>query len=179
MHSKDEIRKKAKALRKKLDIQKISDIIIKNLISLDEYKKAKIIFCYNSFGDEICTQELFKDSAKNWLIPKVEGDNLLICPYDKNCLKKSQWGIYEPTTESKIDLACIDLIILPALAADKTGARLGYGKGFYDKILKKIKKNAQKIILISEELLIEGIPQEKHDEKCDLIITQKGIYKTT
>ncbi len=174
---KNEIRIYAKNLRQTLNIQDLSKKIQKNLFSLEEYKKALNIMTYYSFGDEARTVEFFNDKTKNWFIPKIEKTDLKICPYDEEKLCKNKYNIFESTLKPLEDISLIDMIIIPCLAADKNGYRIGYGKGFYDRFLSKLKHNPVKIALVFSPLLYDSIFPEKYDISCDIIITDKEIYR--
>ena len=93
--------------------------------------------------------------------------------YDKNTLIKNKFGIYEPIDGYPNTPNEHDIVIIPALAADKTFNRVGYGGGFYDKYLRDIQ--CLKIILIPDVLLEKNIPHETHDIKSDMIITENQI----
>ena len=174
--NKAEIRKFAKEYRKTLNCEELSKKIHVNLFSTKEWKEAKNIFCYFSIKNEIDTQNLLSIKEKNWYIPKISGKKLLICPYDKYKLKPNKFGILESeTTPVTADL--IDTIIIPALAADKNGYRIGYGGGYYDRFLKDKKNNIIKIVLLYSDLLFDNIENDKFDQKCNLIVTDKEIYK--
>ena len=174
---KNDLRKLAKEKRCNLNIEQISSKVKNILFSCSEYKNAKNILCYYSFGNEICTVDYFNDKSKNWYLPKIEGDNLLVCKYEPDNLKKNQYGILEPINEPIKNLSILDLIIIPALCADKKGYRLGYGKGFYDRFLKKLNSAPVKIVLTCEDLLFDDVCPESFDEKCDIIVTDKEKYK--
>ena len=91
-------------------------------------------------------------------------------------LKQGKYGIYEPYGQ-KIKPDIIDLIIIPALMADKRGFRLGYGGGYYDKFFNTNNTSVTKVIFIPQELVIKELPIEPHDIKVDFLITQTQIYK--
>lgn len=173
--NKQEIREFAKEFRKKIDSEKKSKQIHNNLFLLKEWQNAKNIFCYYSIGKEVETHNLLKIQEKNWYLPRIEGNELLICPYKNSHLKENKYKIPEPTTKA-VENNKIDLIIIPALAADKRGYRIGYGGGYYDRFLSKC-KNQTRIILIYSELIFESIEKEVFDEKCDIIVTENEIHK--
>ena len=125
---------------------------------------------YYPLKDEVNLLDLIKDNSKNFYLPKINNQNLLCCPYNKNDeLYESCFKTKEPKTNS-IDKHLIDLIIIPALAVDKDNYRLGFGGGFYDRFLANI--NAYKIVCIPKDFVLETIYPEKHDIKIDLIITE-------
>ncbi len=176
INKKIELRKKAKQIRKSLDINEISKRITDKLLNLPEYKISKNIFSYHSFKDEVDTLNLFQDTSKNWFIPRVHENHLLVCEYDKNLLVENCFGIKESMKEHS-DSANLDIVILPGLMADKSGNRLGYGKGYYDRFLSSLSHSPKKILLLPEELLIDELPIEEHDYKCEIIITQHNVYR--
>lgn len=167
--SKTELRKWAKEERKKLDIESLSVELIKKLKSTSEYKQAKNIMIFYPLKSEVNLLKLLEDSTKNFYLPKIDGQNLLCCPYqDGDELCESCFRTKEPITSS-VDKGLIDLVILPALAVDKNNYRLGYGGGFYDRFLEGA--NVVKIVCIPKEFIIKSISPEKHDIKIDKIIT--------
>lgn len=177
MKSKQELRKIAKQIRQTLNIELISLNIKKKLLTLPEYSVSKNVFTYYSFKDEIYTIDFFKDKEKNWFVPKIDKDDLLVCEYCSESLVENSFGIKEPNTTTIKNTDSIDMVILPALMADRKGNRLGYGKGFYDRFLNSLQHSPTKVLLLPEELLKDDIPSEAHDCKSDLIITQCNIYR--
>ena len=71
----------------------------------------------------------------------------------------------------------LDLILLPCVSASRSGERLGYGGGFYDRYLPKTK--AFRALLIRERLLSDDIPREAHDQPVDAVITEAGVFRRT
>lgn len=154
--------------------------IFKNLISLNSYKRAKKIFIYIGFGSEINTKSLIEimlKEGKEVFVPKVLEEEMIALKITSlNNLIESKFKILEPIGEkSDIDGEEFDLIIMPGVAFDRSGNRIGYGKGYYDKYLKDIKSDIKKIALAYELQLIEEIETEEHDLKVDSIITENEI----
>lgn len=174
---KKDLRKKCKDIRKNLNINEISLNIQNLLFSTEEYKNAKNILTYYSFKDEVSTIELLKDNSKKWFLPRINEQDLIICNYDNESLIKNSFGIFEPCTNPIDDLKKIDLVILPGLACDYRGNRMGYGKGFYDRFLSKLEHKATKILLLPEELIFENLYPANHDVPVDIVITQNRIVK--
>lgn len=169
MSDKKLLRKEAKQIRKSLDIQKISAFLVEKLRKTREYGQAKNVLIYYPLDNEINLLALLNDSDKNFYLPKIDGQELLCCPFkegDKTCL--SCFKTCEPLTEP-CEKSIIDLVILPALACDKNNYRLGYGGGFYDRFLKDY--NGKKAVCLPSELIVETIYPEEHDIPVDLIIT--------
>ena len=166
---KKNLRKWAKAERKKLDIRRISRNFVEKLKNTDKYKAAKNIMIYYPLEFEVNLLELLDDKTKNFYLPKINGENMECCPFNKNSkLTKSCFNTQEPCTEP-CDKEKLDLIIVPALACDKNNYRLGYGGGFYDRFLKDL--NVKTITCIPKQLRVENIFPEKHDIPINLIIS--------
>ena len=172
MTNKESLRVWAKNERLKLDIIQISSDFVKKIKNLYEYKQAKNIMIYYPVRHEVNLLELLKDKSKNFYLPKIDGENMCCCSYkegDKTCLSK--FKTCEPLTDS-CDKNLIDLVIVPALAVDKNGYRLGYGGGFYDRFLADFK--GVKLVCVPQTLVVDSIYPEKHDIKMDIVIMQAG-----
>lgn len=166
MDSKSNLRKKAKELRKSLNIEKISNEICTKIRNLEEYNSAKNIMIFYPMKYEIDLRDLLKDN-KNFYLPKTNGENILVCPYSNN-LQKSAIGVMEPKTEP-INPNKLDLVFVPALMADKEGYRLGYGGGYYDRFLSKY-PDIIAVLPIPKALLTDKLPHDIFDIKTHIII---------
>ena len=173
---KNQLRQKAKLIRKQLDVKILSKQVINHLLNSDVYKNSKNILCYHSIGSEVCTHELFNDKTKNWYLPRINGDVLDVCTYSDELVCKNNFKVLEPETETINDLSFIDLIIIPCVCADKNGYRLGYGKGYYDKLLSLFGKTTKKVILTYSDLFFESVFPEEFDEKANIVITDKNVF---
>ena len=111
-------------------------------------------------------------------IPRVENDHLANFYFESDSqLKKNKWGIQEPAFGVSTPTEKIDLVIVPLLAFDKKGSRLGYGKGFYDKFLSTCRSNCKKIGLSFFEPYLELIPVDQHDLPLDAVITPSQVFE--
>ena len=159
-----------------------SDLRILNaLLSLDEYKKASVIFAYASKGSEADTFGIIKralDDNKAVALPKCKsgGEMDFYFINSLNDLEPGCFGVLEPKASLKRADSPEGLCIVPALAYSKGGIRLGYGKGYYDRFLPRFKGIAAG--LCHHRLLTDKLPFYSTDYKVSLIITDKGIYIT-
>lgn len=170
MDNKSDLRKKAKTIRKDLDIEFISKQITSKIINFEKFKKSQHIMLFYPLENEINILDLLNQEGKTFYLPRINDVTLECCSFKKNDkLKDSVFKTKEPTTDS-INPNILDLIFVPALMVDKNNYRLGYGKGYYDRFLEKTK--ATTIIPIAKELIIDKLPIEPHDKKVDYIITQ-------
>lgn len=155
----------AKEERKKYSCD---DILVKKLVQTSEYKLAKTVMLFYPLKDEVNLLSLLKDKTKKFYLPKIDGENLLCCPYEENnTLCESCFKTKEPLTNP--DGVKPDIVIVPALAVDKNNYRLGYGGGFYDRFLSKIK--TFKIVCIPKEFIVDTVYPEEFDIPVDLVIT--------
>lgn len=170
MFEKNKLRNWAKNIRKNLQMKEISTQLVDLTRQNGIYQKAENVMLFYPTEFEVDLRGLFDDD-KNFYLPKVDGQNLLVCPYCKE-LKKSAFGIYEPCSKP-VNPEILDLVIVPALMCDKNGYRLGYGGGFYDRFIKKYGNNFKTICLIPKELLIESLPIDDFDQKTDIVIESR------
>ena len=135
------------------------------------FKNAVTILLYYSLPDEVNTHELIERwyKTKKIILPVVVGEKLELREYNgKKSLTKGSYNILEPTTELFTDLDKLDLVIIPGVAFDKKGCRLGRGKGYYDRLLPQIK--SYKIGICFPFQLYDSIPTEEFDIKMDEVI---------
>lgn len=158
-------------------------VMDKNIIfSLKEkefYKNSKNIFIYLGFGSEIDTMSYIQDfinDGKHIFIPRIDiktkkMEAVEITSLDG--LKENKYGILEPdNNKEEFYKNNLELIILPGVAFDHSGRRIGYGGGYYDRYLEDIDKRIIKVALIYDFQLLENVPAEEHDIKADYIITE-------
>lgn len=173
MDNKIELRRFAKDLRKSLDVSGISRNITDNILSSDWYKKAENVMLFYPLADEVDLLSLISQE-KNFYIPRVNGDNIEICPYNSGDeLFISELGIMEPQTH-EVNKSLIDIIFTPALMIDKNFYRLGYGGGYYDRLLNGY--TGMKVGVVAEDLFVENLPVESYDVQLDCVVTEKKVY---
>ncbi|QZE13713.1 5-formyltetrahydrofolate cyclo-ligase [Halosquirtibacter laminarini] len=147
-------------------------ITLSKLKKNSSFQNAQNILMFWSLPDEINTHDFIRNEAKskNIFLPVMVGDSLHIAPYttDEELDDKNTFGVYEPSLSNSISLNKMDLIIIPGVAFDSTGARLGRGKGYYDRLLTKF--DGTKIGLGLYFQKINKVPVEKHDQQMSFII---------
>lgn len=174
MITKKELRKKAKEIRRSLDMQELSDKIVKNIKENEVYQKACHVMFFYPLKHEVNLLGLLDDD-KEFYLPKVQGEELLVCPYKQGDeLVVAEFDTQEPLT-APINPDILDVIFVPALMIDKNNYRLGYGGGFYDKFLSKHARNSTKIVAIPSTLIVDMLPFEAFDEKIGVTICEKSI----
>lgn len=173
----DEILKKRNSLSEEDRLNK-SKKIKDSLFKLEEYKKAKNVMFFVSFGSEVHTHEMIKEALKSKIVivPKVLNHQIepsIIMDLD-NLIPTGKFSILEPIELMKIAYKSIDLILVAGIAFDREGYRLGYGLGYYDKFLAKLPK-ALKIGLCFDFQIAGKLPREEHDVSVDMVVTDKEV----
>lgn len=185
--TKAKLRKVYKSLRKNLSEDQIENLSLKianQILNLPVWNHEFYhIFLSISEQKEINTEyllHLLSGKDKHIVISKSDFSTLEMTHYlltDNTKIKKNQWHIPEPTNGINIDPNQIDVVFVPLLAFDKSGHRVGYGKGFYDRFLANCKPEVLKIGLSffqSEEQIIDAI---ESDIQLDYCVTPEFIYK--
>ncbi|MDR1585660.1 MAG: 5-formyltetrahydrofolate cyclo-ligase [Prevotellaceae bacterium] len=175
--NKQEIRAMMTARKKAYNAVEIRDKSVKIILRLketEEFRRAKSILLYWSMPGEVYTHDLAVETiaGKSVFLPVVSGNNLLIREFTGvGDLKEGQaFSILEPAPNAKeADIADIDLALVPGLAFDLKGGRLGRGKGYYDKLLSCA--NLYKIGVCFDFQLLDKIPCDEHDVLMDKVIT--------
>ncbi|MBO4589118.1 MAG: 5-formyltetrahydrofolate cyclo-ligase [Bacteroidales bacterium] len=150
-----------------------SRAIMSKVEELDRFREAKVVLLYWSMEDEVQTHDFVEKwyKSKTILLPCVDGDDLRLRQYTgADCMREGeQFGIGEPTGEEYTDLESVDAIIVPGVAFDKEGHRMGRGRGFYDRLLKST-PNAYKIGVCFDFQMVENVPVEPHDVMMDRVV---------
>ena len=168
--------------------------IEKRLFSLDEFRKAGSILLYVSFRSEVNTMNCLEDIVslgKVLVLPRVDLKHKRLRLFkikDVSELSPGYMGILEPLIkkEREVSLNTVDLVIIPGTGFDITGSRIGYGGGYYDRLLSyeskqlaRVEKHIMTIALAFEEQIGNKIPIEPHDIKVDVIVTEKRTIRCT
>lgn len=184
---KQAIRKRVRAEREALpaDIRAAhSAAITQRLLQLPEYREAGTVLGYMNFGAEFAS-ELFAERAladgKRLLLPKVNHHtnhlDLYFVDDFENQLAQGLWGIREPVVERCERLNAlneVEFALLPGVAFTREGARLGYGGGFYDKLLAGMTHRPALVAAAFALQIVEQLPQEATDIKVERIVTELG-----
>lgn len=183
--TKEEIRKyildKRNALSGK-ERSEASKTIAKKLYELEAFKSAANIFLYSSFGSEVDTKpitERLLSEGKAVALPRCTDDKNMVFHYIDSLddLKSGYKRILEPDEKSPMALSEPDIIIVPGVAFDANMNRIGYGRGYYDRVFKAIPLYVPKIALAFDVQIADEIPYETLDETMDIIITQTRVYE--
>ncbi|MGN0459088.1 MAG: 5-formyltetrahydrofolate cyclo-ligase [Eubacterium sp.] len=180
--TKGELRQKCLSLRKELKNKtELDEKIISNLLNSDLYKNAQTVLSYASLKNEIDTDCLISTALKDGkrvCVPLCESKEGIMSFYYINSLDElsvGMFGIREPNAQKCVRAEKFEnaLIVLPGLAFDLNGNRLGYGKGYYDRFLQIHPLNS--VGLCYNSLIVDYIPTDEYDQRVSNIITDSRI----
>jgi 5-formyltetrahydrofolate cyclo-ligase len=184
---KTQIREQAHANRKaQLDKEPLSETIVRKFMALPEYAAASTVMFYVDVRTEVRTRHSLPGAlghGKRIVVPYcVDGELELFLLEDMDELSIGMYKILEPKSElrdapgKRIAVKELDLVMVPGVAFDRRGARMGHGMGYYDKLLEHARPDAPLAALAFECQLFPEIPTQEHDVFMDKIITEKEIY---
>ena len=180
---KDEIRKQILEKRSNLSLEEVdkkSELIIENLTPY--LKNAQNIMIFTDMKNEVRITKLIElYPEKNFFISKIvnsKNREMKINKYNDNELVLHKFGYYESSSDDFYDEKILDIVIVPALAFDSSKNRIGFGGGYYDTFLNKVRgknKNTLFIGVCYDFQMIEEVPIEGHDITLDLVINESEV----
>ena len=185
---KNQLREQAHANRNaQPDKDEISQRICATFAALPEYAAAKTVLFYVDVRSEVRTRHYLSTAlthGKKIVVPwcNDQGELELFHLESVDELTIGMYRILEPRPElrsppaKQITPQELDLVMVPGVAFDRTGARMGHGKGYYDKLLQHARHDAPLVALAFECQLFPEIPTAPHDIFMDKIITEKAVY---
>lgn len=155
-------------------------LIQQAFVALPVFAMAHVVALYSSIGGEVETGEVLEEALKEGkivLFPVVCGDHLrFIRVSDSSEMVEGAFGIAEPcVTGEAYAPENADLVVVPGVAFDRTGKRIGFGKGYYDKALHHLEGSGKLVGFCYDFQLVDEIVAEPHDVAVDVIITEKRV----
>ena len=178
------LRARCRALRDAMTAQAVAAVsgrIYQRLVEWPVFQQAHTVMAYMAFGNEISLLPLMDQSCdKRWVIPRTvtePGPHLILHRYDPARLVRHRFGMLEPDVSLPvIEPGELDLVLVPGLAFDRRGYRLGFGGGFYDRFLPHV--TAGKVGIVAQVLLVEHVPNDRFDQRVDYVASESGISAT-
>lgn len=180
---KDEIRTRMRARKTLLDDgerRTAASDVFGMLERLAAFMMADRVLMYHSLPDELSTHDFLDKwhGRKHMYLPRVNGVDLDILPYERTRTHLGAFRIEEPDGDDLTDVADIDLIVVPAVAYDRAGRRVGRGKGYYDRLLATARAVTVGVAY-DFQLLDDDIETEEHDVSVDYVITPRGVIRVS
>jgi len=189
MTDKKEIRKRILQLRNAMTPEAIatkSDEIVRRLTGLPEIRDASILMVFLSFGSEVRTDGIIRwgwENEKRIVVPRCRPEERRLTPCllsEFSELETGHYGIREPKAAlvRAVPAGEIDVVLVPAVAFDRRGCRVGYGGGYYDRFLPEVPKGVRIGAAFACQIVSE-IPADPHDIPVDRFVTEEGIVSPT
>jgi 5-formyltetrahydrofolate cyclo-ligase len=159
----------------------LSAAIQARLLGLEEFHRASLVHCYaGAKANEVRTDRILAETlrtGRRLAVPRVEGDDLVHHEIRSVTeLFPSRFGLLEPDPGApRVEPEEIDLVVVPGLAFDLTGNRLGFGKGYYDRFLTRVR--AVKGALLYTLQIVDRVPADGRDVAVDLLVTERGVER--
>jgi 5-formyltetrahydrofolate cyclo-ligase len=159
------------------------------LIGSEPFQRAGLILLYQAFRGEVSTEQIAAAAVaagKGLALPRVQREprKLFLHAYagDPTTLAAGAYGIAEPRPEwPEVEYRAVDLVVVPGVAFDRQGGRLGYGGGYYDRLLPGIRAANPGAVLLGlafDLQVIDRLPSDAHDIPVDAIATERGFQMT-
>ncbi|MFH1921951.1 MAG: 5-formyltetrahydrofolate cyclo-ligase [Planctomycetota bacterium] len=185
---KRQIREQSEANRRaQPNREEASRVICEKFAALSEFAAAETVMCYVDMRSEVRTRPFLATAlggSKRIVVPYCHGDRLgLFLLKSMEELAVGTFKVLEPKRElralddRRVDPSRLDLVMVPGVAFDRRGARLGHGRGYYDRLLAGVRPNTALVALAFECQLFPEIPTEPHDVYMNKVITEKTIYQ--
>lgn len=155
----------------------------KHFLGAQSYLAARSIGFYAAFDNEVDTRFVFERARKDGKIsafPRVRGRGEMVYLQEHNFekMKPNQWGIPEPEPGSEVmAIEELDLVLVPGVAFDNTGRRIGHGGGYYDRLLSKIAPRTLTVGFAYRFQVLDSLPCDEHDRRVKRIVTEQGFLK--
>lgn len=188
--TKKNIRKKFARARKQIAdgpvlTQEITANFKKLLKMLTKTDKNCLVGTYFPIQNEVSLLPLMEwmdEIGLLYALPKVihydNRDMIFVACTLRDPMQKNSFGIFEPITSEAVEP---NILIIPALAVDSSGIRIGYGHGYYDKYISKLRSSGKNLVVIGacfEQQISENpLPKEVHDQALNFIVTERKIYR--
>ncbi|MCR9211059.1 MAG: 5-formyltetrahydrofolate cyclo-ligase [bacterium] len=184
---KQEVREAAQAARREqTDKDGLSRLIVDTVTQLPSYREAACVMWYIDVRSEVRTRHALPaaiDSGKKVVVPFcVDGELELFHLESMSELSEGMYTILEPREElrgvaaKRVRSNDPDIVLVPGVAFDRQGARVGHGKGYYDKLLGNVRSDASLIALAFECQVVDSVPLQTHDIRMDMVVTENHVY---
>jgi 5-formyltetrahydrofolate cyclo-ligase len=153
--------------------------VARNVLALPAIVEATTVMAFSSFGSEVDTGPIIERLARagrRVALPRVEGRVIVPVAYRSgDPVKPSSFGAVEPAEGEAIAPGEIDVVIVPGLAFDRSGHRVGYGRGFYDRFLGRLGPDAHTVGVCFSIQLVDEVPHGRGDRPVELVVTEQGL----
>jgi 5-formyltetrahydrofolate cyclo-ligase len=157
-----------------------SERIVERVLALPEVGAARTVMAFWSFGSEVQTAALIQrlhEAGKRVVLPRiVEGEIAAVTYAPGDPVAATSFGAMEPVGAELVSAEDVDGVIVPGVAFDRRGGRVGYGGGFYDRLLSRA-PSAPAVAVAFDVQLVDGVPRGRSDSRVDVIVTEDEVIR--
>lgn len=165
----------AKARRAALEREALSARVVAALLEWPPYQQAEHVLAYAAFGSELELDALYADPGKVFYLTRASRAELSVHPLAGG-LERHRYGFWQPAAGAlPVSPEQIDLALVPGLAFDRAGERLGYGQGFYDRLLPRLRPAAPRVGVVAGALIVPRLPSAPHDVPMTHLASEDGV----
>ena len=166
----------AKEVRSNLNVQEVSGRVTHHLSAWQPFQNAKHVLIYLAFGSEVDLAPLVKLEKTFYITRTWETDRDLTVHRLDGGLEPHPYGYSQPTSTSpEVDPQKVELALVPGLCFDRRGTRLGYGLGYYDRLLPKLRRDVPLIGITADALTVSKLPKDDFDVPMTHLVTETGV----
>jgi 5-formyltetrahydrofolate cyclo-ligase len=159
-----------------------SGAIVERLLALPEAVDARTVMAFWSFGSEVDTAPLISrllDDGRTVALPRTEGPEIVPVTYQRgDPVRPTAYGAMEPPFGRVLGAEELDLVVVPGIAFDGSGNRLGYGRGFYDRLLSRRRPGVPAVAIAFGMQVVDAVPSGGADRRVDAIVTENEVIRT-
>ena len=156
--------------------------IIERLLALPETVDARTVMAFWSFGSEVDTAPLIHrllDEGRTVALPRTEGPDIVPVTYERgDPVRSTAYGAMEPPLGRVLGADELDLVVVPGVAFDRGGNRIGYGRGFYDRLLSGRRRDVPAVAIAFGIQVVDAVPIGGADRRIDAIVTEDKVIRT-
>ncbi|MGA8681704.1 MAG: 5-formyltetrahydrofolate cyclo-ligase [Acidimicrobiales bacterium] len=184
MTSKEALRLEMRRLRREIpaeERERRGRRITASVLLLPEIRGARVVLAFSSFGSEVPTEELLaalEEAGVTVLLPYVTGGDMFATEYHEgDALVRTTYGPREPALRRPVEPGRIEAVVVPGLAFDRGGGRLGYGGGYYDRFLRQLPDSTALIGIAFADQVVDEVPLSTDDVKVYLVVTEEEVVR--
>lgn len=155
--------------------------IVERLLALPEVVDARTVMAFWSFGSEVDTAPLIARllaDGRTVALPRTEGPEIVPVTYERgDPVRSTAYGAMEPPFGRGLSADELDLVVVPGVAFDREGNRIGYGRGYYDRLVSRLRPGVPTVAIAFGMQIVDRVPSGGTDRRVDAIVTEDEVIR--